>query len=257
MRRFHYISDGGQTDCTKLNSLNLEKNAQTTETTTEPNISVRRKYRFKRAKLYFQSLEKPSINYENEEISEKHLGIISIKAESDNNIREDTTNNKHRQCLRKSNSDSENLLQNSNKPKLNLPRSESDPCLLPFSNQRTPIKLSERFQVTGLFKDVLEDSRFIGLPNKKAVVASLASLEINCNPLIDHLNSREESEFDYFEKSRKQCVDNENNIPGYHKEFPHVPNKNQWKQRSKNNPESDGLIPGRKFLGGNEEGLIL
>ncbi|GLV31982.1 hypothetical protein CBL_07742 [Carabus blaptoides fortunei] len=185
----------------------------------EQTSSVRRRARFKRAKLFFHHLERSQW---------KTRMDLSTETESPG--------------------------------QLQFQRCESAPCLDRQQNytayeieeeatvtdgNELPRKISDRFLVDDLFRDILGDSdnRFLGIPNKMAVVASLASLDSD--------SSRAEFEEDNQHQQQEPKRTKKRRIPsaGFHEEYPHPPMTERWMYRSRSNTDLAGLIPRRVLLG--------
>lgn len=139
---------------------------------------------------------------------------------------------------------------------LQFQRSESAPCLDRHDEEEEeddevqenalPAKLSDRFQVNDLFRDILGDSdkRFLGIPNKMAVVASLASLDSDSSKTEFDSTNEDEQQQQQCKQAKKQRFPG----PGFHAEYPHPPMTERWMYKSRSNTDLAGLIPRRVLL---------
>ncbi|XP_075232105.1 uncharacterized protein LOC142330596 [Lycorma delicatula] len=108
------------------------------------------------------------------------------------------------------------------------------------SERRKSKKVSERFHIKDLFRDISSstDGIFRGIPNRKAVLASLKSVEDLRSATLDEEEEKEK------ESNRSQSL---SNIPsGYQEEYPYLPTTppNRFRPRS----QFEGSLITRKML---------
>lgn len=205
------------------------------------------KERFLKARSFFQTLE-PKKKSENKKINEcEELLLKSIdKPSNGENCHKPTSENES--CTEKS------------QKKVNLKRKTFKAFSAPTSdteneyskyickregNERL-MKISEKFLVNDLFRDVIGESNknrygiFKGIPHKNAVLATFQSME-NINQFSSYEYT--ESQLDDFAKKNRII-----NSQTYHSEFPHLPTTDPSKYRSRYDAIASGLITRKDLL---------
>lgn len=223
----------------------LEKKEIETQNETDDEIrSQNYKERFQKAKAFFQTLEpqKKPVKKKINECEELLLKSIE-KPSSDENSNKLISEN-----------------ESSTEKKVNLKRKKFKAFSAPTSDTENEyskyickrerndrlMKISEKFLVNDLFRDVIGESNqsrygiFKGIPHKSAVLATFQSMES-----INQFSSYEYTESQLDDFAKKNGIINSQT---YHSEFPHLPITDPSKYRSRYDAAASGLITRKDLL---------